>query len=96
MAAYIIADVNVTDPEKMARYREYSSRAGAQFNAKFIVRGGDFEILEGPWKPGRLVVIEFPDRQSARDFYYSDAYTHARSLREGAGIVSMVLVEGLS
>lgn len=96
MAAYIIADVKVSDPEKMARYREYSSRVGAQFKAKFLVRGGDFEVLEGPWRPSRLVVIEFPDLDTARAFYTSQDYTHARSLREGAGIVSMVLVAGAS
>jgi uncharacterized protein (DUF1330 family) len=96
MSAYIIADVTVTDAQKMAHYREWSTRAMREHGAKVLVRGGEFEVLEGPWLPGRLVVLEFPDRQAARGFYQSETYTHARSLREGAGVMRMVLVEGAS
>ena len=96
MSAYIIADVTVTDAEKMAKYREWSTRAMQEHGAEVLVRGGEFEVLEGPWTPGRLVVLRFPDRAQARAVYESETYTHARSLREGAGVMRMVVVDGLA
>ena len=94
--AYIIADVTVTDAEKMAAYRVWSSQAMQEHGAEILVRGGDFEVLEGPWTPGRLVLLKFADRATAKAFYDSQTYSHARSLREGAGVMRMVLVDGLN
>ena len=95
MAAYIIADVVVTDPEKMARYREWSTRAMQEHGAEVLVRGGAFEVLEGPWTPSRLVLLKFADRDAAKRFYASETYSHARTLREGAGVMHMVVVDGV-
>ncbi len=94
-AAYVIADVTVTDAEKMAAYRVWSSKAMQEFGAEILVRGGEFEVLEGPWTPGRLVMLRFKDRATAHAFYSSQTYSHARSLREGAGIMRMVVVDGV-
>jgi uncharacterized protein (DUF1330 family) len=95
MTAYIIADVTVTNPEQMAKYREWSTKAMQEHGAKVLVRGGEFEVLEGPWTPSRLVVLEFASIEAAKTFYASDTYTHARSLREGAGVMRMVVVQGV-
>ena len=96
MSAYILADVTVTDAEKMAAYRVWSSKAMAEHGAEILVRGGDVEVLEGPWTPGRLVLLKFPSREQAKAFYNSQTYTHARSLREGAGIMRLVVVDGVN
>ena len=96
MSAYIIADVSVTDAEKMAQYREWSTKAMQEHGAEILVRGGASEVLEGPWTPGRLVVLKFPSREQAKAFYASETYTHARSLREGAGVMRMVVVDGVN
>ena len=93
-AAYIIADVTVTDAEKMAEYRVWSSRAMQEFGAEVLVRGGESEVLEGPWAPGRLVMLKFPSRERVQASSTSEIYTHARSLREGAGVIDIVCVEG--
>ena len=61
-----------------------------------LVRGGESEVLEGPWAPGRLVMLKFPSRERAQAFYNSETYTHARSLREGAGVMRMVVVDGVA
>ena len=95
MTAYIIADVTVTDAEKMANYREWSTKAMQEHGAQVLVRGGAFEVLEGPWTPSRLVVLAFETMDKAKAFYNSQTYTHARSLREGAGVMRMVVVEGV-
>ena len=94
MSAYIIADVTVTDPEKMAEYRVWSTRAMQEHGAEVLVRGGEFEVLEGPWTPSRLVVLKFPDRAAARRFYDSETYLRAREIRRDAGIMRMVVVDG--
>lgn len=94
MPAFIIADVTVTNPEQMAQYREWSTRAMQEHGAEVLVRGGEFEVLEGPWTPSRLVVLKFADRAAAKAFYNSQAYQHAKSLREHAGIMRMVVVDG--
>ncbi len=95
MSAYIIADVTVTDAQKMAEYRVWSSKAMAEHGAEILVRGGAFEVLEGPWTPSRLIVLRFADRAAAKAFYDSQTYSHARTLREGAGVMRMVVVDGI-
>ena len=96
MSAYILADVTVTDAEKMAQYRVWSSRATQEFGGEFLVRGGEFEVLEGDWTPSRLVIVRFADRATAKAFYDSQTYRHARELRADAGIMRMVLVDGMN
>ena len=96
MSAYIVADVTVTDAQAMARYREWSTRAMQEHGAEVLVRGGEFEVLEGPWTPSRLVILRFADRAAARAFYASETYSHARRLREGAGVMRMVVVDGVA
>lgn len=95
MTAYVIADVTVTDADKMAQYRVWSTKAMTEHGAKILVRGGDFEVLEGPWTPSRLVVLAFADRAAAKAFYQSETYSHARTLREGAGVMRMIVVDGV-
>lgn len=94
MSAYIIADVTVTDEEQMKVYREWSTRAMQEFGAEVLVRGGRVEPLEGDWKPQRVVVLKFQDIATAQAYYRSETYTHARTLREGAGSIRMFAVEG--
>lgn len=94
-AAYIIADVTVTNPEQMARYREWSTRAMQEHGAEVLVRGGAVEVLEGPWHPTRMVLMRFPSHAQAKAFYTSETYTHARTLREGAGSINMLIVDGV-
>ncbi|MEJ6004208.1 DUF1330 domain-containing protein [Paucibacter sp. AS339] len=95
MSAYILADVTVTNPEQMAKYREWSTRAMQEHGAEVLVRGGEFEVLEGPWTPSRLVLLRFTDRTTAKAFYDSETYQHAKSLRENAGVMRMVVVDGV-
>jgi uncharacterized protein (DUF1330 family) len=97
MPAYVIADVEVSDPEQYKQYMALSPGAVAAAGGRFIVRGGRFEKLEGDWQPKRLVVIEFADYDSARAFYDSEKYRQARDARAGATRqFNMVVVEGVS
>jgi uncharacterized protein (DUF1330 family) len=96
MPAYIIALVNITNPEK---YQEYAKRAGpaaAKYGGKFHVRGGKQHPLEGNVPFQRIVVDEFPTVEAAKKFYDSPEYQEARKHRLGAADFNMVIVEGAS
>ncbi|MFN0149527.1 MAG: DUF1330 domain-containing protein [bacterium] len=95
MAAYVIVDVEVMDP---VRYEDYKILSGASLGAhgaRFLVRGGKTETLEGVRKPGRIVVIEFPTSDDARRWWNSDAYAPAKALRNATAKTEMILVEGV-
>ena len=62
---------------------------------KDLVRGGRMEALEGDWNPQRIVVLKFQDLAAARAYYESETYTQARKVREGAGSIRMLAVEGV-
>ena len=96
MAAYIIADVTITNEDQMKVYREWSSRAMAEHGAEIVVRGGAIDVLEGGWQPQRIVVLKFKDRDAARAYYASESYTRAREAREGAGSINMIAVDGVN
>jgi uncharacterized protein (DUF1330 family) len=93
-ACYIVGDVRVEDPERYKDYSAHTESTLEPFGGRFIVRGGASEVLEGAWEPNRLVVIEFPDEQSARDWYASDAYRAILPIRQEASTGSLVLVAG--
>jgi uncharacterized protein (DUF1330 family) len=94
MSAYIIAEVEVTDPETYATYRTQTPGVIERYGGRFIVRGGAAETLEGEGQPGRLVVIEFPDIAAARRFYASPEYQAIIGIRQRAAQSRLVLVEG--
>lgn len=94
MAAYWIAHVTVTDGERYKGYQALAPAAFARFGGRFLARGGEAEVKEGP-ELARHVVIEFPDLASARACYASEEYAAARAAREGAALVHLVIVEGV-
>ncbi len=94
MTAYIIADVQVTDPTQYAEYIGFSSRAIELHGAKVMVRGGATEILEGR-QPGRVVLLAFADHAKAKLFYDSEEYQRAKRAREGAALMNMFIVDGV-
>lgn len=94
MPAYVIVDVNITDPVRYEDYKKLTPGIVGAYGGKFIVRGGTTEVLEGDWKPGRVVVLEFPDMEKAKAWYDSPEYTKAKKIRFEASSGKMILVEG--
>lgn len=96
MAAYVITDIQVTDPDKYKEYTALSPGAIKAAGGEFLVRGGETEVLEGDFRPGRVVVARFESMQAARDFYHSALYTEARAKRAGAtSHFNMFIVQGV-
>ncbi len=95
MTAYLIADVEVTDP---ARYEEYRKGVPATIEAhggRYLVRGGATEVREGDWSPSRLVILEFPSMDRLRAWYESPEYQPLRAIREQSSISRLVMAEGV-
>jgi uncharacterized protein (DUF1330 family) len=95
MPAYLIADVTVTDPETYDRYRREVPASIAAFGGRFLVRGGASEVVEGDWRPRRLVILEFPDADALRRWYHSDAYQEVAKLRWAAADANIVFADGV-
>lgn len=95
MPAYIIANVDITDPAGYEAYRPLVFKSVTDNGGKFKVRGGPVEVLEGKWQPKRLIVLEFESMQAARDWYNSDSYAPAKAIRQRTAVTDVVLVEGL-
>ncbi len=94
MPAYVIADVQVTDPAAYEPYRPLAAASIARFGGRFIVRGGKADLLEGEPPPERIVVIEFPDAEAAGRWYHSEEYQSALKIRQSASRGRLILVEG--
>ena len=94
MPAYIIADIQVTDPASYDRYRPLAAASIARSGGRFVVRGGKIDLLEGAPEPERIVVIEFPDADTARRWYSSEEYQRALKIRQSASRGRVFLVEG--
>ena len=94
MPAYVIADVEVTNPAGYEPYRPLAGASIARFGGRFAVRGGAAELLEGGPPPNRVVVIEFPDLDTARRWYYSDEYQAALKIRQANSTGRVILVAG--
>jgi uncharacterized protein (DUF1330 family) len=95
MAAYVIANVEVLNPKDYETYRAMVPATIAAFGGRFIARGGKVDVLEGTWKPNRLVILEFPDADTARRWYDSPEYAEAKKIRQAHSRGDLVLVEGL-
>ena len=93
--AYVIYQGEVTDPERYEEYKVHGAASIAAAGGRYVVRGGDVDVLEGEAPAGRTVVLEFPTMAAARAWYDGEAYTAARAVREGAATARMYIVDGV-
>ncbi len=95
MPAYVVVEVQVTDPVRYEEYKRLVEPTILAHGGKYLVRGGATEALEGEWDPGRFVLLEFPDVRRAREWWSSKDYRGPKSVRAEAATSRMLLVEGL-
>ena len=94
MAGYIIAEVQVTDPERYEEYRRQVEGTIAAYGGKYLVRGGQAEALEGAAPRGRLVVLEFESYERAKAWYDSSEYAGPKQIRHDTSVGRLDLVDG--
>jgi uncharacterized protein (DUF1330 family) len=96
VAAYVIAYLEVTDPQAFQVYREVALPTLAAHGGRPVVVDGALEVLEGMIQPRAVVVVEFESMEQARRWYTSPEYAKAVSMRQQAANSSLILVEGVS
>jgi uncharacterized protein (DUF1330 family) len=94
MTAYVVGEIEVTDPAVYDEYRKQVAATIAQYQGAFKARGGKAEGLEGGWSPKRIVVLEFPSYELALKWYRSPEYAPLIKLRQRASRGKLILVEG--
>ena len=94
MSAYVINDMEVTDPALMEEYKKLSPPTVAKFGGKFLARGGKVETVEGDWSPTRLVILEFPTVEDAKAWVDSVDYAPAKKMRQQATNSNLIIIEG--
>lgn len=92
---YVVADIEVTDPDAYEDYKRLSTAAVERYHGRWLVRGGAVDVLEGDRQPHRFVVIEFDDEAAARRWYDSPEYAEAKAVRERSARSSLLLVRGV-
>lgn len=95
MPAYMILDIEVTDPIGFEQYKRVAPPALAVYGGRYLARGGRTDILEGKWVPSRLVILEFPDAARAKQWLESPEYREARDLRRQSATTNIVVIEGV-
>ena len=95
MTAYVIVDIEVTDPVGYEDYKKLATPTVALYGGKYIARGGKNEVLEGDWTPNRLVILQFENSEQAKAWLNSPEYAEARPLRHKYARSKMVVVDGV-
>ncbi len=95
MAAYVIADVEVINPEAYEEYRPRVPATVEKYGGKYLVRGGAAETAEGSWTPQRMVVLEFSSMERAREWYNSPEYSEIRPIRHRNANSNVIFVDGV-
>ncbi len=95
MSAYMIVDTDIHDAEQYEAYKRAVPALIARHGGEYLVRGGAFEVLEGDWRPTRLVLLCFPDRAAIHAFLADPDYQPLRALRHRIAGCSLIAVDGL-
>jgi uncharacterized protein (DUF1330 family) len=95
MAAYILAQIEVTDPEQFEAYRRQVPDTLQPYGGRYIIRGAQSETLEGDWQPKRLVVLEFPDQARAKAWWASQEYAPVKSVRQRSAKTALIVIDGV-
>jgi uncharacterized protein (DUF1330 family) len=94
MAAYVIVELTVFDPDGYEPYKLLAEKSIAAFGGSYLVRGGVVDSIEGDPVTGRVVVLEFPDLETARSWYASDEYAAALPVRQATAKARLFIVQG--
>ena len=95
MSTYLIAEVNLKNPEEYSKYLSEVPKIILKYNGEYLVRGGKISHHEGEWKPKRIVVVNFPTRKKALAFYNSKEYKKYKIIRNKVADSNLIFVDGI-
>ena len=94
MPAFVIVEITIHNPVEYEDYKKLTPASLKPFDGRFVVRGGKTETLEGDWNPERIVVLEFPSVEKAKEWWNSEGYAPAKALRQRTAHSRMILLPG--
>ena len=95
-AVYMIGDVDIKNIEEYKNYMEKVKPMIETYGGKYLIRGGEIDALEtNLWKPNRMVLVKFPNKEIAMEWYNSDEYKPYKNIRLDNAISNILMVEGL-
>jgi uncharacterized protein (DUF1330 family) len=95
MSAFVIVDTEIKNPDKYEEYKKLARPIAEKYGGTYRARGGEMDVRETDlWTPTRIVIIEFPDMDSARAFVDSDEYAPVKPLRRDNASCTLLIVEG--
>lgn len=95
MSAYAILDLEVFDKEKFKEYQNIAPKIIKKYGGKIVVLGGESIIQEGEWIPQRIVIVEFPSYEIAKEWSNSEEYQKAIELRKKGAKTNAIIVNGV-
>ena len=96
MAAYVFAEVEVTNPDGYKEYTKQVPATIAQYGGRFLTRGGEAHVLEGEWPKVRRVLIEFPSMDAAKRWFASPEYAKPLAMRRANSKGRLILLDGVA
>ncbi len=95
MSAYLIVDTKIENPEIYEEYKKLAKPIAEKYGGVYRARGGEIDLFESDlWTPTRIVIIEFPDRDSARAFVDSKEYAPVKPMRQDNAACTLFIVDG--
>jgi len=93
MPAFVIVEIDIHTPEVYEEYKNLTPESIADFGGKFVIRGNPVQVLEGNWNHDRFVMLEFKDKATAENWYYSEKYTKAKEIRTKSSTANFFIIE---
>ena len=95
-AVYMIGDVDIKNIEEYKKYMEKVKPMIESYGGEYLIRGGEIDALEtNLWEPTRMVLVKFPNKKIAMEWYNSDEYKPYKNIRLKNAISNSLMVEGL-
>ena len=95
MPAYVIVEIEIVDPTGYEKYKKQAGATVHKYGGKYIVRGGTTEVLEGDWKPKRIVILQFESMKRAKEWLNCEEYREPRKMRHRTAKTNMIVAEGV-
>ncbi len=92
MSAFVLVEVSIHDNQLYEEYKKLTPSSLEPFGGKFVIRGLPVQVLEGSWNHDRLVLLEFPSREKALEWYHSETYQQAKKIREKASDANFFII----
>ncbi len=96
MVAYIVVDTEIENPDAYEEYKLMAKPLVEKYGGSYLARGGDLDVKENDrWTPVRVVILQFPDMDTARRFTDSEEYAPAKALRRANAKCTVAIVDGI-